>query len=87
MTEAGASVQANGPSGHRASQKQLDYIEQLGGQIPGLGAHRLDALTMKIFGRPVGELASLEASGLIDTLKEIKAGKIELMAALGGDTA
>jgi hypothetical protein len=74
----------NGSNGHRASQKQLDYIQQLAGQIRGLGSRRLEALAAKMHSKPISELSSLEASGLIDVLKEIKAGKIDLNVALAG---
>jgi hypothetical protein len=71
-------------NGHGASQKQLDYIGQLAGQIRGLGTRRLQSLAAKMYGKPTPALSSLEASGLIDVLKEIKAGKIELNTALAG---
>jgi len=82
-------AQPNGPSGrngHRATEKQHEYLSRLVRQIPGLDSQKLAALAEKMFAKPVAELTSLDASGLIDTLKSIKAGDIDLDSALNGAT-
>jgi hypothetical protein len=77
-------LHGNGVNGQRASQRQIEYIHQLVRQIPGLSVPRLEKFVQRVFDKPIADLTSLDASGLIDTLKAIKAGVIDLDQALSG---
>ena len=76
--------EGNGTNGQRATSRQIDYACVLARQIRGLGIRRLDSLSDAVFGKPMAELTSNEASQLITALKDIRAGKTELVAVLEG---
>jgi hypothetical protein len=68
-----------------ATDRQIGYARDLACQVPGLGTEQLDSVAAKMFGKPTAELTALEASGLIDTLKEIKLGNPRVQDALNGE--
>jgi hypothetical protein len=44
---------SNGHHGHRASPKQIDFLEHLAHQIRGLGVSRLEDLVETLFSKPL----------------------------------
>ena len=77
---------SNGHEGHRASPKQINFLEHLAGQIRSLGVCRLEELVETLFSKPLADLSNLEASRLIDLLKNVKSGKVDLAYVLNGST-
>ena len=73
----------NGNGSHRATRKQADFINQLARQIPGLVVRQLDTIVSRLHSKPLADLNSLEASAVIDTLRAVKEGRIQLDAVLG----
>lgn len=59
-----------------ASPRQLNYAQQLAMQVAGLGAEGLERLSLQVAGKPLIELSSPEASGLIEMLREIRDGDV-----------
>lgn len=62
-------------SRYPASPKQLDFIGKLSKGIKGLTTRKLDEYCQHTFGKASMELSAQEASKLIDSLKNAKAGK------------
>ena len=63
-----------------ASPKQSKYAEQLAAQVKGFGVQRLDNLCVRMYQKSFTALSGIEASNLIDTLREAKAGRLDLSA-------
>jgi hypothetical protein len=76
-----------GHESSRVSSKQLDFARQLAMQIRGLGARRLETLAGHLLGKPLADLSRAEASVLIETLKNLRAGTADLASLLEGDAS
>jgi hypothetical protein len=61
-----------------ASEKQLAYAQRLASQIPEVGLGGLDDFAQSLLGKPLAGITAAEASRLIDTLKAVKSGEIQL---------
>jgi hypothetical protein len=88
----------NGVNGHdaatpnetpppQASAKQVDYARRLAGHIRGLGMRRLETLTRELYHKRLADLSAPEASALIDSLLDIRSGKVALDSAWKGAAA
>jgi hypothetical protein len=68
----------NGQDGQPASARQIEFLYVLARQIRGLGVRRLEQFSQAAAGRPLADLSAAEASRLIDALKGVRAGRVEL---------
>lgn len=75
------------PAASRASDRQLIYLRQLARLVPAVGLRRLDELAQNVCGKTTVVLSTAEASRLIDSLKAVKAGELDLEQILPGAPA
>ena len=62
----------------QASSRQLGFARQLATQIEGLGLRRLDGLAERLVGKPLANLLQADAAVLIETLKNLRSGTVDL---------
>ena len=65
----------------------MDYVLQLARQLPAVGVAGLPRLAQHLFQKTPAELTCLEASSLIDVLKDLRGGKLSLKDRLPGAAA
>ena len=70
---------ARQPEAPLATSRQVDFVFQLARQIGSLGGQRMKLLATQLYSRPLEELTTLEAAGLIDLFKEVRAGTRQWM--------
>jgi hypothetical protein len=70
-----------------ATERQITFAHHLARQIRTLGGQRLRELAQQRYARPLEELSSVEASQLIDLLKDLRAGKQAVAEVLPGTAA
>jgi hypothetical protein len=78
---------SNGSNGRAASEKQLAYLMQLARRIAGLGGGALEDVSQRLYEKSLHELNSFEASSLIDTLKAVQEGTVQLPDLVGEEVA
>jgi hypothetical protein len=74
-------------NGARASDKQLVYLRQLARLVPAVGLRRLEEVAQNVCGKATVVLSTSEASRLIDSLKAVKAGEVDINQILPGAPA
>ena len=72
-------------NGHPASERQINFLRVLAGQIRGLGVRRLESFCQRLCDQPPAALTASEAGELIDVLKAVRAGEIDLSDLLESD--
>jgi len=67
-----------------ATSRRIDFIRQLAERTTGLGLQRLKDLVDQMFGCSLDQLTMPQASQLIDTLKNVRSGLVDLEVLFDG---
>ena len=62
------------------TEKQIEFAAKLASKVQQLGADGLDAFCERCFGKSLRDLSSFQGSQLIDQLKAVKDGSVDLHA-------